>query len=199
MFGSFLWGCQEQVSNTKSIDFSSLSVQELAKEISKDSVYVELNKKTTNQFSQIRKKMMNRKTSFSKNQSKEDVLNQIGLNQEYWEERKILIMEKVNYLKEQFELSKRPEVEVRQLFKILHNISTSNNNTLNKSNNCQAQFEEDIQSAHRTYDFMIYYGCTIIGLRTGPGGYATCAAGAVYNATLAVATAIDDYNACMAE
>lgn len=191
----FFVGCQEQVNNTKSIDYGSLEIQELANEISKDSVYLDLQEQTNDHLDKIMTMLKRKEKSDLKKLSKEEVLNQLGLNEEYWEKRKTIVLDKANYLNEKFELNERPDEEVKQLFKVL--LYNSSQNTLNKSNNCQAQFEADIASAHATYDFMIMVGCPVMALRTGPGGYVACSAGAVYNATLAVANAIDDYNSCM--
>ncbi|MFD2532064.1 hypothetical protein [Gracilimonas halophila] len=138
----------------------------------------------------------NKSPSAFKALSKEEVLDQLGLNEEYWKKREAIMIEKADYLNTKFKLNERSEEEIKSLFKVLYQNSVSQN-TLSKGSNCQAQFEADIASAHATYDFMIYYGCTVLALRTGPGGYAACAAGSVYNATLAVAEAIDAYNACM--
>lgn len=190
-------GCQEQVNNSEEIDFSSLTIQELADVISKDTVYLDLQQQTKKHFDDIKMMMKENKTPAAfKTLSKKEVLDQLGLNEEYWEKREAIMIKKVDYLNNKFKLNERPEEEVKTLFKVLYQNSFSQK-SLSKGGNCQAQFEADIASAHATYDFMIYYGCTVLALRTGPGGYAACAVGSVFNATLAVAEAIDAYNACM--
>ena len=122
----------------------------------------------------------------------------MGLNEEYWEQRKAAMIKKADYLNSKFELHERSEKEIKQLFQVLYKNSISQN-TLNKSSDCQAQFEDDISEAHANYDSAIFVICPIIAISTGSGagGYGACAAGAVYKATVEVAQAIDDYNACM--
>lgn len=193
----FFVGCEKQVNSVNDLDFSSLSVEELANEISKDSVYIKFKENTQKQFNKIKSIAISQEAPISnKVFSEKQVLNQLGFDEEYWEKRQKVMMEKAEYLNSKYELDKKPEDEVKLLFTILQSY-TNTVGTVKKGDACQVQFEEDIASVHATYDFMIMYGCPTIALRTGFGGLVACSAGSVYTASLGVAEAIDDYNACM--
>lgn len=195
----FFVGCEKQVNSVNDLDFTNLTVEELANEVSKDSVYMEFKEITKKQFDKIKSIARSQEAPISsKSISEKQVLNQLGLDEEYWEKRQTVLMEKAEYLNSKYKLDKRSEEEVKLLFNILQSYSNTVG-IVKKGDACQVQFEEDIASVHATYDFMIMYGCPTIALRTGFGGLVACSAAAVYNASLGAAQAIDDYNACMAE
>lgn len=165
LFITFFVGCDKQVNSVNDLDFSSLSVEELANEVSKDSVYMEFKENTKKQFDKIESIAISQEAPISnKVLSEKQVLTQLGLDEEYWEKRQKVLMEKAEYLNSKYELDKRSEDKVKLLFTILQSYSNTVG-TVKKGNACQVQFEEDIASVHATYDFMIMYGCPIYSFK----------------------------------
>lgn len=193
----FFMGCQEQALNTESIDYSRLSVVELSDEVSKDPVFIDLHNQSNSEFSKMAAMIKNEKNSEqAKNFSNEEILDQLGLNEEYWEKREKDIVDKALYLTDKFMLDERPEEEVIRMFKFLYN-KTFSQSTLSendKSDSCLIKFKEDIAEAHANHDFSFSVKCP---LKANTTGYSACSSNAAYTAVVAIANAIDEYNASM--
>jgi hypothetical protein len=206
--------CENESTETQSNDYINLSISELARELALDPVFSNHKEQSLKEIYRISRFYIEKinKSSF-KELAKNEILDQIKVNDDYWAQREMILVQNREYINNKFALDERPIEEVISLFKILYQTS-SITSTSNKiyvspyiSNDCHTQFENDIADAHATYDSAIYVGCTaaaagavitgVAGPITAGGVYAACAVGAVAVAVYEVSVAIDEFNACI--
>lgn len=198
----FFVGCQEVVLDTGKIDYSRLTVVELSDALYEDPVFVALHNQSNSEFSKMANMIEREKNSEqTKSLSKKEIFDQLGLNEDYWENIEKDIVDKARYINDKFMLDERPEEEINRLFEFLYNRRFSQEFPLalnsDSETSCQLKFKEDIAEAHARYDFSFALKCPVIANGAGSGNYPACSSSSAYNTVVAIVNAIDDYNAEM--
>lgn len=133
-----IMGCLNEVNNTDTFNYNSLSIEELANEVVKDSVFLYMYNQTKSQFKRITNTMNEIKSENLMNLSQEEILNRLGLNESYWEKRRVDNVKQAEYLNDKFKLSERSEDEIKNFFKLLYEKSKLQK-SFGINSNCQAR------------------------------------------------------------